>query len=415
MLENLLSKIENDGSAELFFLLAGSLLLYAAQRLYAYCKRAISRMRLKRAIKAYTARKEGINVLDIANGDPEYTKENIFLREASNLGRPKGLFISFPEKQLEELRKREAEAGYSGIQRAQFRPDESFNGTSDFSELAEITGIEDLVERINKNKAAVANDFISKSSGFHFNGEKYGIFDFRQTRFGEDEEPGVEINLFRTDYFTHRVFRSIYRDLKAEGHEISKVRYWDDDFLKYRPFLTSFGINAVLICEGIKGREIVLSKRSTKVSGENSLYHVTMNEGLSQTDKDAFGRVDLELCFKRGLLEELGIDDDLYHLALRTAFYDFFLDKRNLEIGLSAVFEIDVNFTTEIEPLTGRDKNYESAGFQTIPLHTKQIARFVSAHDFVPHGLYVLERVLMRNGISIARLGTPAVGAMEND
>lgn len=136
-----------------------------------------------------------------------------------------------------------------------------------------------------------------------------------------------------------------------------------------------------------------------------SLHHVTMNEGLSQTDKDAFGRVDLELCFKRGLLEELGIDDNLYRSALRTAFYDFFLDKRNLEVGLSTVFEIDVNFTTVIESLAARDKNYESDGFQTVPLQPKPIADFVRANEFVPHGLYVLEHVLMRNGISISGLG----------
>src|SRR3546814_3492177 len=80
---------------------------------------------------------------------------------------------------------------------------------------------------------------------------------------------------------------------------------------------------------------------SGRVHGK-PLFHITMNEGLSQTDKDAYGKVDLELCFKRGLLEELGIHERLYRLAVRGSFYDFFLEKTNLEIGLSSVLEMDL-------------------------------------------------------------------------
>src|SRR3546814_8369970 len=85
-----------------------------------------------------------------------------------------------------------------------------------------------------------------------------------------------------------------------------------------------------------------------------------MNEGLSQTDKDAYGKVDLELCFKRGLLEELGIHERLYRLAVRGSFYDFFLEKNNFEIGLSSVLEMELNFGKDIETLIGRDKALRS-------------------------------------------------------
>jgi len=411
MIDIFLNKLENDGWAELFFLVAGSLLLYCFQRIRGGIRRSRARKQLRANLQAYRERKAVINVVDIANGDPDFAKSNIFLREVSNLGRPKGLFIDMPDEPYSQLLAKERAAGYSERQLTRFHPNESFSGASGsdcesvFSELAHSTGIPDLAQRIGTHRTLVARQLLDRSHGLLFNGRKYGVFDFRHMRFGPDEEPGIEMDLFQTDYFTHRVFRSIYHELGREGHEICRLQAWHDDFFKYRPFFTSFGINALLICEGPESKEIVLSKRSARVHGGKSRYHVTMNEGLSQTDKDAFGRVDLELCFKRGLLEELGIDNNRYNMALRTAFYDFFLDKANLEIGLSAVFETDVNFTTVIESLPARDKSYESDGFVPIPLRAKPICDFISRNEFVPHGLYVLEHVLMRNGVLINKIG----------
>ena len=91
------------------------------------------------------------------------------------------------------------------------------------------------------------------------------VFNLKFTRFGYEEYPGVEMDLFKTDYFTHRVFRSIYHELKRLKHPI--ISSGLNDFLQYRPILTSFGINTLLICEGEDGREIVLSKRSARVHG----------------------------------------------------------------------------------------------------------------------------------------------------
>jgi len=133
-----------------------------------------------------------------------------------------------------------------------------------------------------------------------------------------------------------------------------------------------------------------------------------MNEGLSQTDKDPFGKVDLELCFKRGLLEELGINEKLYQHGVKASFYDFFLEKNNFEIGLSSVFELDLDYEKDIEPLIARDKHLEVDSFVSLPLKSKDIENFISSYDFIPHGLYVLERVLLRESISISKSITSA-------
>ena len=45
--------------------------------------------------------------------------------------------------------------------------------------------------------------------------------------------------LFETDYFTHRLFRSIYHELKENNHKIINVD--SHNYLQYKPFFTSKG------------------------------------------------------------------------------------------------------------------------------------------------------------------------------
>jgi len=406
MIDHLINKISGDASSELFFLLAGSLILYFFQKSFKTIKNIKYKSKLRSEISAYKKRKDAINVLDLANGDPEFEKSNIFSREVSIFGINKSLFIDMPDDIKKVISSREREAGYMDSQLTKFHPDTSFNGKDNFHDIAMSSGIADLPSLIKKHKIIVGKKFLESKDGLIFNGDKYGVFNLKFTRFGDEEKPGAEIDFFKTDYYTHRVFRSIYHDLKKKNHPISSAGL--SDFLKYKPFFTSFGINTLLICEGKRGKEIILSKRSNRVHGNAPKYHITMNEGLSQTDKDPFGKVDLELCFKRGLLEELGINEKLYQHGVKASFYDFFLEKNNFEIGISSVFELDVDYEKDIEPLIARDKQLEVDSFVALPLKSKEIAQFVNDHDFIPHGLYVLERVLLRENISIAKSITNA-------
>jgi hypothetical protein len=399
MIENVLNQIISSAPAELVFVLMGSLILYIIQRI----KKAILYRVKKYKIRRYLSKKKresgSVRVVDLANGDPDFSSHNLLVRISRKFGRKKSFYISPPDKYQESIKKKEKAEGYSDEQLTKFENDISFSGRSNFHDLEILTGISNLGNLIEKHRKIIGEKFINNEDGLLFNGKKFGIFDIRFTRFGRNEEPGASIYLFETDYFTHRVMRSIYNELKSENHEITKVTA--ENFLRYRPFLTSFGINTLLITEGDTGREIVLTKRSKKVHTEKSLFHITMNEGLSMTDIDPFGNVDLELCFKRGLKEELGINDQLYELARYAAFYDFFLEFSNFEIGLSSVIELDVNFEKDIEPLIARDKTLESSYFKVLPLKKGEIDAFLMNNQMIPHGKYVLERVLLRENIFI--------------
>ena len=392
---DIIQNIFKEIPIELFSVIIG----YLLHLFYDFSKSYTNRIKLRNELKKLKKKKSMVRVIDIANGDPDFAKENIFLKTIDLFGHTKSLFIDLDEKHKKNLIHIEKKKGYREFQKSRFHKDTSFDGSDSFEELAEITKIKELPQLIEKHRKIVSEKFINHKEGILFNSKKYGIFDINFTRFGNDERPGVEIYLFETDYFTHRVFRSIYQELKEKNHEILKVTH--NNFLQYKPFLTSFGINTLLITHGPKGKEIVLSKRSTRVHSKESLYHITMNEGLSITDRDPFGKIDLELCFKRGLLEELGITEQLYRYSVKAAFYDFFLDLNNFEIGISSVLEMQLNFEKDILPLIARDKTLESEDFVTLPLKSKEIKSFLKKNNFIPHGIYVLERVLLRENIKL--------------
>jgi len=399
LIDKILNKLQIEAPTEIIFLLVGSALLFLIQTTYRYIRKKIARLKLKNELKLLRKKQQEIKVIDLANGDPDFSNENLFVRISDLFGKKKSLFIDMHENHKKIIEEHEIKKGFKEKQKSIFHSDMSFDGSSNFTDLATLTKIENLTELIEKHRLIIGEKFINSKDGMLFNAKKFGIFNLNFTRFGENEKPGAEIDLFETDYFTHRVFRSIYHELKEKNHEICSVNA--HNFLKYRPFFTSFGINTLLITEGDKGKEIILSKRSTKINTKESMYHITMNEGLLTTDKDPFDKIDLELCFKRGLLEELGITEKLYNLSVRGSFYDFFLEFNNFEIGLTSVLEMELNFEKDIKPLVARDKVLESSNFTSIPLKQKEITNFVKNNKFIPHGQYVLERVLLRENIII--------------
>src|SRR3546814_5852996 len=156
-------------------------------------------------LAAYKERKRAINVTDLSNGDPEFSKNNIFVREVSIFGLGKRLYIDMRADHKVQLHAREKDTGYTDKQLTQFHADTSFDGTASFADLAEITKIPNLAALIEKHREIVGETFLRSAEGMIFNGSKYGIYNLRFTRFGESESPAAELDLFQPDYFTHRV------------------------------------------------------------------------------------------------------------------------------------------------------------------------------------------------------------------
>ncbi|WP_096275259.1 hypothetical protein [Marinobacter sp. LV10R510-11A] len=189
MLQSLFDRITNEATSELFFLLAGSVILLCIQQTYSAVRKAWFRRRVRSKILAYRERKDAINVVDLATGDPEFEKRNIFSREISRFGDKRCLYVNMPKSLRDKLRAKEKELGYMDSQFTGFHEDASFDGGKKFEDLVEITGIEDLPALIDKHRVLVGRKFLGAVEGMIFNGEKYGVFNLRFTRFGEEENP----------------------------------------------------------------------------------------------------------------------------------------------------------------------------------------------------------------------------------
>lgn len=274
--------------------------------------------------------------------------------------------------------------------------------------LAEENGISDLRQLIKKHKAKIAEDYIYHRNGCYFNNLKFGIYDVNPFARTEDkqEKAKIEIKTFTTDYYTHRVIKSIYKDLLSQGRNI--VEKSDKSFSaeKHRFFLTSLGINLALIGKNMSQNQcVLLTKRSTNATETYNEERISMSviEGVSITDYDEYQKiVDLNLAAKRGLLEELGIRDNLIKCD-EIKYYELFINLDNFEVGIACSVEIkdDKCFERDIIEEKGKDELLEVADKMIVEL--KDVVNFVSVNrdNYLPQALYSIGIIMAHYGINI--------------
>ncbi|RAZ69643.1 hypothetical protein [Planococcus maitriensis] len=365
-------------------LLLGELIKYGIN----WSDKKLKKRKLHKALKNHNnIVLEGKDIISLDHADPTYEMHDIFVRESG-----KKLFIDCPEEYKEIIRLHDPDFVFS--------QNTSFNRSSDFNDLAEITGIANLPGLIDKHSRVAVGHFIAKLENGHtiFNGKKYRVFNIRRKRVADGEEnASLKLDLFETDYFTHHVFRSIYKELKAEGHPISKIEKMEE-IHRYSPFLTSFGINAFILLENHAESEIVFAKRSKYLNTgtEESLWHVSMNEGLTETDREG-KEVSLIKCLHRGLREELGIREEHHKYIIDERFMDLFLETNRFEIGLTSFVRLDMR-RNQLNSLydISKDGELETDGIVSIPFKQKELSRFVKGHSLTNAAKYTLKMLLAR-------------------
>jgi hypothetical protein len=281
----------------------------------------------------------------------------------------------------------------------QFRPACSLDGSRSFEDIADSTGISALPSLIREHSELVGRrvlDSLDRTRPI-FNNGKFGVASIRFDRRGQHERQALRLETFETDYFTHLVFRSIYRELKQSGHGIAGAH--EADLIRYRPFLTSFGVNTFVILDNAGIQTIVFSKRSPLLaSGQGAMkWHVTMNEGLSLTDYDEGRRsVSVFRSAERGLWEELGLIRGRYREA---KFYDVFLELEMLEIGITSTVRVPTTFT-DFTAASDKapDRHFESIEFLQILYSEDSLTRFLREQQgmITGAGLYAARMLTAR-------------------
>lgn len=385
---NYLSNLKNEYGIYWDFLL---LVLGAAlPGIYGLLNKALKKIRIKVKLHNLIDLDE-LNILRICSANPKYNYSDIVTNVSG-----KKLYIGFPQEFRQVIKQNDPDFV--------FHDDCSFDGSSQFSDIIQSTDIADLKELIEKHRLIVAHNFINKLDGCLFNRPKYGVYNILfDNRKGNDEIPEVKIEFFDTDYFTHRVFRSIYKELKSSNHPISNLSQEElkQGLKKYNAFTTSLGINAFVISDSKHGESVIFSRRSSGAAHlENKFkYNSTVMEGISQTDFDSYeNKVSLEQAINRAMKEELGLSKD--HLSkynTKINYCDFFLEMNYFEIGMTAVVIIDAIFEESIRDLPGQDRELEISKLHPVPKRKRELEKFIQNEEFYPQGLFTLKMLLARD------------------
>lgn len=356
-----------------------SVFLLVGKKIISYFKHKLHIKKLKQTGLVFD---DHLNIYTIENAVPEYCELTI-------IPSTKKLYVSVPDDLLDKMPPSQ-----------HFNTAISFDGSNSYRDLSIQTGIYDLENLINIYRRKIALDFINKTNGCKFNEKKYGVFDVDiGTRIGDDELPVATITAFETDFFTYRVFSSIYKELAIRNADIATISSIDQ-LRKYNCFICSIGINAIVCIDSMRynREEIILSKRSGNAINYQNLYHISANEGLCYMDfNPSNGRFSLEKCLFRGVEEELGIPEST-HIKNKTeySFWDLFISRETFDFGITCQVRIRGRYFDDIKALLAKDKQFEISRLDSVMVEKQAIESYVADRNFVPQGLYTLNSFFIR-------------------
>jgi hypothetical protein len=172
-----------------------------------------------------------------------------------------------------------------------------------------------------------------------FNGKMFGVARIRRTRRSESEYHRLIINIYQTDYFTSLFAKKLYGRLNPD--RLIRVDR-NQDLSQYSGLLASFGFDILLFLPNNGIPHLLLTKRSMNVSGaahSGGLWHVSMNEGLSASDRYG-AEFDASSTFSRGFDEELNLNQSNITSA---ELFEPFLEYYNFEIGIAGAAYTSMN------------------------------------------------------------------------
>lgn len=210
-----------------------------------------------------------------------------------------------------------------------------------------------------------------------WNGPRYAVSDLVVSRTGADEAPEVTLHLKHSDYFNFIAAQQLDRPLEPGG--TLRSRYldgrdiWDTpDFLR-----SSFGLNIAVVTAD---RQLVVSRRSSRVTVGKDVWNSSANEGLQRELDAAPGETpDLFAAAERGLAEELRLDPADYRLDLLA----FAVVTSNAHWCCFFKAELTEMTVDRFEANLGRGAKdaWENRGFDFVPFTPESVVSYLLRDD----------------------------------
>jgi len=403
MFNDLWDKVQLFTNTNLYWAIIGSIIGYVVPKVFDSITFSFKKKYQTYKINKITTQVDDIeNVLGVEilnTGNKPYTSNGIDINVENQF-----FYISVPDDLIPKLEKKYSTESVKFFEFFEIHKDTGFNGADNFDEMAKQSGINNLPELIETARYEVANSFLKSENGLYFNASKYGVWEIDFTsKFGNKETRHLSLSLYHTDYFTFKVTQNIYKKISKEYNLTKDIT--PTKLKKYNLFLSSFGINALLLLKDKDMGDIcIFSERSILASDtdKSNVYHITMNEGLNIDDKDPLDdKVRLSNCLERGFWEELGLNNDYYAQDMTSDFHDLFLVKDSFQLGISAsVFIKDMSFDDLYSRAEiAKDKKLEVGKLKPINFDKKSIERFLINNEFIPYSKYIIARLCAHKGI----------------
>lgn len=239
--------------------------------------------------------------------------------------------------------------------------------------------IEEMATVLEKIRTIVREQFIYRTCGNYFNGKLFGVLRSDAHSRTEDaaEEPIFQIEFFKTDYFTHKVVEQLIRN---HGAGVIPLNAETLNCARYNCIRTSFGLNVIVILRHTN--QIILTKRSKSAAYSDGVewIYVSVTETASETD-ETNGTVELKYALKRGLKEELGIEESmLYESTIK--FYDHFYESNFYQDNIVASVELDEDISLDkLLTLKAKDKQLEVNNIFAISNTARSIEKFIKDNE----------------------------------
>lgn len=306
--------------------------------------------------------KQHKDILLLDQGVPFFLPENV----RAHYNEENKFFIEFPKEMLGRF-----EYLSNNELKAFTRSSESFCNIR----LAEIPE-EELFEIIEKSRIRIARKFVERSEGMLFNNLLFGVIrSYSNSRTPDTREKMIyNIDLFETDYYTHRVVEDILDSIDSLTIDISKKQL--NTILSWTR--TSFGLSIILRIPASEEILMTVRSRETAYAQGRDLYYVSATETFSLTDYNYNGVPSLLKCLVRGLEEELGIPEYMLDMS-SVRFLDAFYETHFHQDGFVATIDLKGEYTfADIVDLRAKDKTLEIKKMCLLPDTRVSLQKFIN-------------------------------------
>lgn len=333
---------------------------------YERIKNIIKYMKAKHDIKGMleNVQRENPDILPLAFGKPYFNPAAVEV----SIDARKQMYLAFPQEKVRYL------MDSSG----KFADTDIF-----FKPMAlDLVPDDEFRYAIEEARQKVADDFIERKNGLYFNGEKYGVLmsDGFSRTCDDVEIPILSYRMFLTDYFTEQVMSRAVKNILPKEFEFTQEKLND----KMNFIRTSMGVSVIVVLKS--SNQIIMTRRArnTSFSEGKTWIYVSVTEGFTSTDFDAYiGKPRLDFCVKRGLLEELNIDESMYS-ASSMNFLDTFFETSFLQDGIVCAVQLDENVKFNdllVNAKKAKDSELEVDKIFLIDNNKKTIKDFINANS----------------------------------